>query len=236
MVKLILLRHGQSTANAKNEYTGWSDVDLTSQGMMQARWAGKMLRQHHLTFERVHTSVLKRAIVTAYLVQEQCLALAVPIQKTWRLNERHYGALRGLNKETTRQQYGSQQVALWRRSFDSVPPKLAQKDVSQRIYQSYSSDILPRAESLKMALQRTIPYFQDQIGPRLYRGHNQLIVAHGSTLRAMIKYLEHISDDRIDGVEVGNCEPIIYQLDDQLRIQDKQILSISKMDIKKEQL
>lgn len=225
MVKLILVRHGQSVANERNEYTGWSDVALTAKGRRQAQHAGQLLKKHQLTFAQVHTSVLKRAILTAYLIQEQCAALATPIYKSWRLNERHYGALRGLNKDFTRQKFGAQQVALWRRSFDSVPPLLPVEDTSQRVYQGWPRDILPRAESLKMALERTVPYFQEVIGPKLKAGHNQLIVAHGSTLRALIKYLEQISDQAIDGVEVGNCEPIVYQLDAQLQITSKVVLT-----------
>ncbi|MBA1434156.1 2,3-bisphosphoglycerate-dependent phosphoglycerate mutase [Bombilactobacillus bombi] len=224
MVKLILVRHGQSIANAKNEYTGWSDVDLTAQGRQQAVAAGKILKKHQIFFAGVHTSVLRRAIITAYLIQEQCHALDIPIYKSWRLNERHYGALRGLNKDYTRQKFGADQVALWRRSYNSVPPQLRQVDTHLRAYQQWPQSILPRSESLAMALKRTVPYFQDHIVPQLLEGKNQLIVAHGSTLRALIKYLEDISDEDIDGVEVGNAQPIIYQLDQHLQILNKQIL------------
>lgn len=224
MVKLILVRHGQSVANAKNEYTGWSDVALTKKGRQQAVQAGQLLAQAQIDFLAVHTSVLQRAIITAYIIQEQCGVLDIPIYKSWRLNERHYGALRGLNKDFTRQKYGLEQVALWRRSYDSVPPKLKQVDTHLRAYHNYPQSILPASESLAMALKRTAPYFQDQVAPQLLAGKNQLIVAHGSTLRALIKYLEDISDQDIDGVEVGNAQPIIYQFDKRLNILNKTIL------------
>lgn len=218
MVKLILVRHGQSVANAQNKYTGWSDVALTSRGRQDALHAGRLLKQAQIHFAAVHTSVLQRAIITAYLIQEQCQALATPIYKSWRLNERHYGSLRGLNKDYTRQKYGPHQVALWRRSYRSIPPQLQQVDTNVRTYQRYPQSILPRSESLAMALKRTVPYFQDQIAFRLKKNQNQLIVAHGSTLRALIKYLENISDQDIDGVEVKNAQPIIYELNHNLQI------------------
>ena len=224
MVKLILIRHGQSVANAQNEYTGWSDVPLTTRGHQEALAAGRLLQQAQVSFAAVHTSVLQRAIITAYLIQEQCQALATPIYKSWRLNERHYGALRGLNKDYTRQKYGAHQVALWRRSYFSIPPQLQQVDTHIRAYQRYPQSILPRSESLAMALKRTIPYFQDQIAPRLKSNQNQLVVAHGSTLRALIKYLENISDQDIDGVEVKNAQPIIYEFNHDLQIITKRTL------------
>ncbi|NVY96015.1 2,3-diphosphoglycerate-dependent phosphoglycerate mutase [Lactobacillus sp. DCY120] len=225
MVKLILIRHGESQANARNEYTGWSDVPLTSRGEEQARGAGKVLAQAQIEFSAVHTSVLQRAILTAYLIQEECQALDRPIYKSWRLNERHYGALRGLNKDYTRKKYGVQQVSLWRRSYRSLPPQLEQVDTHLRVYQAWPSSILPRSESLAMALQRTVPYFQDQVAPKLRQGQNQLIVVHGSTLRALIKYLEGISDSDIDGVEVANAQPLVYDLTTDLEIKAKTILT-----------
>ncbi|UQS83963.1 2,3-bisphosphoglycerate-dependent phosphoglycerate mutase [Bombilactobacillus thymidiniphilus] len=224
MVKLILVRHGQSIANARNEYTGWSDVDLTPKGRQQAHLAGQLLKQQKISFEQVHTSVLKRAIQTALVIMAECGQVDRQLTKSWRLNERHYGALRGLNKELTRQEYGAQQVAQWRRSYESVPPALKQADDQERIYQRYPKDILPRAESLAMALKRTVPYFQDTVAPLLLAQHSQLIVAHGSTLRALIKYLENISDTAINCVEVGNAQPIVYELDERLAIVDKLIL------------
>ncbi|ANK59073.1 2,3-bisphosphoglycerate-dependent phosphoglycerate mutase [Loigolactobacillus backii] len=224
MVKLMLLRHGESTANRENVYTGWSDVPLTAQGIQEAHQAGQLIRRTGLSFSAVHTSYLKRAIITANIVMDELDQSYLPIYKTWRLNERHYGALRGQNKEATRQEYGVEQVAKWRRSYTTVPPKLTQPDFERR-YTRLGYDFEPRAESLQMALQRLVPYWLDQIGPRLIDHKNQLIVAHGSTLRALIKYLENISDQGIDGVEVANGQPILYTLRSDLSIQDKQILT-----------
>lgn len=224
MTKLVLIRHGESIANARNEYTGWSDVPLTKKGIAEAHNAGQILAKQNIKFTDVHTSVLKRAIKTAYIVQDECDISYLPIHKTWRLNERHYGALRGLNKDYTRKIYGPKQVALWRRSYSSVPPKLKRPDTGLRVYQRYPQSILPLAESLKMALHRSVPYYQDHIAPKLIDHHDQLVVAHGSTIRGLIKYLENISDTGIDGVEVGNAQPIVYEFDDKLNIIDKTTL------------
>lgn len=225
MVKLVLLRHGQSIANKKNEYTGWSDVPLTPLGESQAHAAGRLLKQEQIEFSDVHTSVLVRVIKTANIVLEEIDQLWIPQHKTWRLNERHYGALRGLNKDYTREKYGKKQVALWRRSYYSVPPELEKFDGDRR-YAHLSTDLLPLSESLEMASARILPYWNDEIAPRLKAGKNQLVVAHGSSLRALLKYLERISDQGIDGVEVYNGEPIVYTLDDKtLDIIDKKVLS-----------
>ncbi|MGX5377955.1 2,3-bisphosphoglycerate-dependent phosphoglycerate mutase [Ligilactobacillus sp. LYQ135] len=228
MVKLVLLRHGQSIANQKNEYTGWSDVPLTALGEAQAHTAGRLLKNENIQFSDVHTSVLVRVIKTANIVLEEIDQLWIPEHKTWRLNERHYGALRGLNKDYTRQKYGKKQVALWRRSYYSVPPQLEKFDDDRR-YNSIAHDLLPLSESLEMASNRILPYWEDQIAPKLKAGKNQLIVAHGSSLRALLKYLEKISDEGIDGVEVYNGQPIIYTLNEQtLDVLDKKVLSSKK--------
>ncbi|WP_056989409.1 2,3-bisphosphoglycerate-dependent phosphoglycerate mutase [Lacticaseibacillus camelliae] len=226
MVKLVLIRHGESAANFSNTYTGWSDVPLTPLGVHQAHDAGQALAKLALPFSHVHTSVLKRAIQTAYVVQDEIGQNWLPITKSWRLNERHYGALRGLNKDKTRELFGKAQVARWRRGFCARPPLLAQPRRS-RAYQSFPVTIIPRGESLKDAERRLIPYWLDEIAPRLLAGENQLVVAHGSTLRALIKYLEQISDTGIDRVEVANAQPIIYTLDAQLNILAKDILTVS---------
>ncbi|MFD1393509.1 2,3-diphosphoglycerate-dependent phosphoglycerate mutase [Lacticaseibacillus jixianensis] len=225
MVKLVLLRHGESVANFSNTYTGWSDVPLTARGVAQAQAAGAALAALGLPFGHVHTSVLKRAIQTAYLVQEAIGQSWVPITKSWRLNERHYGALRGLNKDKTRELFGQAQVAQWRRGFTDRPPLLAQARRS-RAYQRYPAAIIPRGESLKDAEARLIPYWADEIAPRLVAGDNQLIVAHGSSLRALTKYLERISDAGINQVEVANAQPIVYTLDRHLAILDKTLLPV----------
>ena len=216
MVKLVMVRHGESTANALNRYTGWSDVGLTQEGVVQAHVAAKQLKGFY--FEHVHTSVLKRAIMSAYIIQDELNLNYVPITKTWRLNERHYGALRGQNKDETRKEFGVEQVHQWRRSFYSVPPKLAQPDPNVGPYKYLDPRIMPTAESLYQAYQRIVPYYVDSVAPRLLDGKNQLIVAHGSTIRALIKYIENISDKDIDGVEVANGKPLIYDLDEKLNI------------------
>ncbi|WP_311407896.1 2,3-bisphosphoglycerate-dependent phosphoglycerate mutase [Liquorilactobacillus uvarum] len=223
MVKLVLLRHGQSQANETNTYTGWTDSLLTEEGAKQARDAGKLLKKEKIFFSTVHTSSLVRAIKTANIVLSTIGQAAVPIQKNWRLNERHYGALRGINKDLSRQIYGKHQIALWRRSYDAVPPLMAKPDYERR-YDKYPRDILPLGESLKMASERIVPYWLDNIAPQLLHEKNQLIVAHGSTLRALIKYIEEISDEKIDGVEVENAVPIIYELDKKLRVMNKKTL------------
>jgi 2,3-bisphosphoglycerate-dependent phosphoglycerate mutase len=223
MVKLILLRHGESAANFLNTYTGWSDVPLTARGVQQAQAAGAALAQAELQVMHVHTSLLQRAIMTAYLVQDALAANWLPITKSWRLNERHYGALRGINKDLTRELFGKAQVAAWRRSFTAKPPLLVQPTRSRR-YRGYPASIVPRGESLADAVARLVPYWVDELAPRLLAGQDQLVVAHGSTLRALIKYLENISDAEIDHVEVANAQPIVYTLDDQLGISDKVVL------------
>lgn len=220
MAKLVLIRHGESTANRDNIYTGWTDVPLTEKGIYQAHHAGQLVADLGIDFEAVHTSMLKRAIVTADIVLDELNQNWIPITKTWRLNERHYGALRGQNKDVTRQIYGKEQVALWRRSFAAVPPLLSQPDDDRR-YAINGILSEPLGESLKMASERLLPYWTDQIAPGLMEGKNQLVVAHGSSLRALIKYLENISDRGIDGVEVENGEPILYEMTDRLKIKSK---------------
>lgn len=226
MVKLVLLRHGESTANYDNTYTGWSDVPLTQNGVLQAQLAGRCLtKMPELDLKMVHTSLLKRAIMTAYTVQEAMGRLDLPILKSWRLNERHYGALRGLNKDTSRALFGDRQVAQWRRSYTAVPPMLTRPQIEAK-YQVWPQTIVPAGESLADAEARLLPYWTDELAPRLCAGADQLVVAHGSTLRALIKFLEQISDDAIDGVEVGNATPIVYTLDQSLRITAKQTLHV----------
>ncbi|MCT4404571.1 2,3-bisphosphoglycerate-dependent phosphoglycerate mutase [Leuconostoc falkenbergense] len=207
VAKLVLVRHGESTANRDNEFTGWTDVPLTEKGKRQAHQVGHVLSRYDLTFDSVYTSYLQRAIITAYIIMDEMQQAWVPINKTWRLNERHYGALRGLNKDAAREKYGVNQVALWRRSYTAVPPLLEKVSPNRR----YPINIEPRGESLKMASDRLIPYWTSEILPQLKNGENVLMVAHGSTLRALIKYIEHISDDDIDGLEIGNGEPILYE-------------------------
>ncbi|WP_099974424.1 2,3-bisphosphoglycerate-dependent phosphoglycerate mutase [Lactobacillus terrae] len=216
MAKLILIRHGESTANAKNEYTGWNDVDLTPKGEQQARDAAKIIS--NIPISEIHTSVLKRAIKTAYIIADYNDLNSLPITKTWRLNERHYGALRGKNKDATRIEYGKEQVQLWRRSFYSRPPLLDRRDELVGPYRNLDPEIMPKSESLYDSYLRIMPYFQDVIAPKLKDGKNQLVVAHGSTIRALMKYIEQISDEGIDGIEVENGDPVIYEFDNELDI------------------
>ncbi|GEO74580.1 phosphoglycerate mutase [Levilactobacillus namurensis DSM 19117] len=223
MATLVILRHGESVANRDNVFTGWSDVPLTSKGREQARIAGQAIARTGLQFGALHTSMLQRAIVTANLVLEQIDQLYIPEYKSWRLNERHYGALRGHNKDQVRDQVGDRQVKIWRRSFGVVPPLLEQVDQDRR-YDRFGPHIEPRGESLEMAYHRLMPYWVDQVAPRLLAGQNQLIVAHGSTLRALIKYLDRVPDADISQVEVANGEPIRYEFDDHLKILKKTLL------------
>lgn len=223
MATLVILRHGESVANRDNIFTGWSDVPLTAKGRQQALAAGKLVAQTGLRFGALHTSMLQRAIVTSNIVLESIDQLAIPEYKSWRLNERHYGALRGKNKAAVQAKVGERQVKIWRRSFETVPPRLDHV-VQDRRYDQFGPHTEPLGESLEMAYDRLMPYWEDQIAPRLLDGHNQLVVAHGSTLRALIKYLDRVPDADISRVEVANGEPIRYDFDDRLRIQRKVIL------------
>ncbi|MDO4912578.1 MAG: 2,3-bisphosphoglycerate-dependent phosphoglycerate mutase [Lactobacillus sp.] len=222
MTKLILVRHGESQANKDNVFTGWNDVPLTSLGRKQAQTAGKIIAALDFKPTCVHTSVLSRAIVTANIIAEMGNFLWTPMQKTWRLNERHYGALRGMNKDASKNIYGEAQIKAWRRGFDAVPP-LTEPNRSRR-YQGIDPHLLPGAESLHQTMDRLLPYFYDQVCPKLMNGEDQLIVAHGSTIRALIKYLERISDEGIVSVEVPNAEPIVYEFDQKLKIIAKRVL------------
>ena len=223
MVKLVLLRHGESTANKSNVYTGWNDVGLTVKGRKQAESAGNLIKEiTDFKPTHIHTSVLTRAIVTANIVADICHFLYLPITKTWRLNERHYGKLRGINKDESLKIFGKQQVLEWRRGFYAVPP-LGEKVTSRR-YSSCDFHLLPRAESLYQTQKRVLPYYQGNVATRLKMGEDQLVVAHGSSLRALIKKLENINDHDIIKLEVPNAEPIIYTFDQHLKIIDKKIL------------
>ncbi|MEK1320257.1 MAG: 2,3-diphosphoglycerate-dependent phosphoglycerate mutase [Limosilactobacillus fermentum] len=222
MTKLVMVRHGQSQANLDNRFTGWSDVPLTAKGIAQGKEVGAELAAREFSFTDVHTSYMKRAIMTADYILEALDQLYLPIHKTWRLNERHYGALSGLNKEAVKREVGEQQLHAWRRGFFAVPPQLSHPAHDRRYDRLGVKE--PLAESLEMCLERILPYWQDQVAPRLLAGHDQLIVAHGSTLRALVKYIEGISDDQIDQVEVLNGQPIIYQFDDHLVPVHKEIL------------
>lgn len=222
MVKLVITRHGESQANRDNVYTGWSDVPLTAKGIRQAQMAAQRIKNLNIHFSDVHTSMLQRAITTANLICDEIEQSYLPIHKTWRLNERHYGALRGMNKDDSKQQFGVEQVAKWRRGYSEVPPQLSKRDHERR-YDRLGVQI-PLSESLKMTQERLLPYWNDVIAGQLIDGQNQLIVAHGSSLRALIKYLDQIPDDQINSVEVPNGQPIVYELDSKLNVIEKHIL------------
>ncbi|KRM23357.1 2,3-bisphosphoglycerate-dependent phosphoglycerate mutase [Latilactobacillus graminis] len=224
MANLLIVRHGESLANQLNTYTGWSDVPLTTLGRQQARRVGQQIQATGIQFSHVHTSLLKRAILTSYIILDVTDQLAIPMTKSWRLNERHYGALRGLDKEKTRAVFGVPQVARWRRSYTAVPPLLTTFSQARR-YRYIAPNSRPRGESLAQAEQRLLPYWQDQVVPGLLAGQDQLIVAHGSTLRALIKIIEQISDQDIDGVEVENGEALYYRFDSKMKVSEKRRLT-----------
>lgn len=221
MHKLVLIRHGQSQWNLENRFTGWTDVDLTEQGILEAKEGAKLLLQEGFTFDICHTSVLKRAIKTLWIVLEQMDLMWLPVVRTWRLNERHYGALQGLNKAETAQKYGDEQVFIWRRSYDIPPPELEDSDerfpgVDSR-YASLSEEELPRSESLKLTIDRTMPYWFDTIAPQIRAGRNVLVVAHGNSLRGLVKYLDDIDEESITKLNIPTGVPLVYELDADLK-------------------
>lgn len=227
MPTLVLLRHGQSQWNLENRFTGWWDVDLTKAGEAEARAAGTLLKTKGFDLDRVFTSVQKRAIRTANLALEAMDRLWLPVTKDWRLNERHYGGLTGLNKAETVAKVGEEQVRIWRRSFDIPPPPL-ESDSPYAALQSdrrYAGIPVPPTESLKDTIARALPYYEAEIAPALARGERVLVAAHGNSLRALEKHLSGISDADITGLEIPTGQPIVYQLDDQLRATDRYYLS-----------
>ena len=221
MPTLVLLRHGQSVWNEKNLFTGWTDVDLTEQGMHEARQAGVQLAAAGYSFDVCFTSVLKRAIKTLHLALEEMDLLWLPVQKSWRLNERHYGALQGLNKAETAERYGEKQVLAWRRSWDVPPPPLDIGDKRQPAndarYTGVPVTLLPRSESLKDTVDRVLPYWHEAMGPALRRGERVLVAAHGNSLRGLVKFLSEVPDAEIPEFEMPTGSPLVFELDDTLR-------------------
>lgn len=221
MHKLVLIRHGQSEWNLSNRFTGWTDVDLTAQGVNEAIAGAKLLLEEGFTFDLAYTSYLKRAVRTLWLVQEEMDLFWIPVFKTWRLNERHYGALQGLNKAETAAKYGDDQVFVWRRSFDTPPPALEQEDerhpANEPRYASLSSEELPVCESLKMTIDRTMPYWFQTIEPAIRSDKRVLIVAHGNSLRGLVKYLDGMNDEEITKLNIPTGLPLVYDLDDDLK-------------------
>jgi 2,3-bisphosphoglycerate-dependent phosphoglycerate mutase len=216
MATLVLLRHGESTWNAEGLFTGWVDVGLSERGAAEAVSGGELLRDSGLRPDLVHTSVLTRAIQTANLAQEVAGLLWLPVRRSWRLNERHYGALQGKNKAQTRQEFGDDQFMLWRRSYDVPPPPLPDDDQYSQVadprYALLPPDLLPRTECLKDVLGRMMPYWQDAIVPDLAADKTVLVVAHGNSLRALVKHLDGISDEDIAGLNIPTGIPLVYEL------------------------
>lgn len=225
MPTLVLLRHGQSQWNLENRFTGWWDVDLSEQGIQEARAAGVQLRDKGFEFDRCFTSVLTRAIRTLHLVLHEMDQLWLPVAKDWRLNERHYGGLTGFNKQEMIDEMGAEQVKIWRRSYDIPPPPLpgdSPYDVSRD--RRYAGVPVPRTESLKDTIARTLPYYEEAIAPELRSGKRVLIAAHGNSLRGILKYLSNISDDEIVGLEIPTGKPIVYELADDLSVERRYYL------------
>ncbi|WP_319524487.1 2,3-diphosphoglycerate-dependent phosphoglycerate mutase [uncultured Desulfosarcina sp.] len=220
MYKLVLLRHGESQWNKENRFTGWTDVDLTEKGMQEAEDAGIQLKNEGLTFDLAYTSVLKRAIRTLWIVLDTMDLMWIPVQRDWRLNERHYGELQGLNKSETAKKYGEDQVLAWRRSFETRPPELEKTDPRypghDPRYRHLSGDELPTAECLRDTIHRFLSFWNETIAPSIKQGRNVLIVAHGNSLRALIKHLDRIPDDRILHLEIPTGMPLVYELDESL--------------------
>ena len=226
MPTLVLLRHGQSQWNLENRFTGWWDVDLTDKGIAEARAAGALLRDTGIDFDCCFTSVLTRAIRTLHLVLHEMDRLWLPVAKDWRLNERHYGGLTGLNKQEMIDRVGAEQVKIWRRSYDIPPPPMPDDDryeVSGD--RRYAGVDVPRSESLKDTIARALPYYDAEIAPALRDGKRVLVAAHGNSLRGIIKYLSGISDEDIVGLEIPTGQPIVYQLADDLSVEKRYSLS-----------
>ena len=220
MVRIVLLRHGESVWNKENRFTGWTDVDLSDKGVVEARQAGIILKDKKFSFDIAFTSVLKRAIRTLEFVLDDTVK-DIPIVKSWRLNERHYGALQGLNKAETAKQYGDKQVAIWRRSYAVAPPPLTRQDSrfpgNDPLYKNINIDDLPLTESLKDTVERFLPYWHSTVEPLLRENKRILVVAHGNSLRALIKYLDGVSDENIVKLEIPTGVPLIYELDESLK-------------------
>lgn len=219
--KLVLIRHGESDWNKQNRFTGWTDVDLSEKGIEEARQGGKLLLKEGFTFDIAFTSVLKRAIRTLWLVQQEMDLLWIPVVKSWRLNERHYGALQGLNKAETAAKFGDDQVLIWRRSYDIPPPALEADDPrypgADPRYADLSKDELPLTECLKDTVARFLPYWHESIAPAVKSGKKVIVAAHGNSLRALVKYLDNVSDEEIVGLNIPTGIPLVYELDDDLK-------------------
>jgi 2,3-bisphosphoglycerate-dependent phosphoglycerate mutase len=223
MHKLILIRHGESEWNKENRFTGWKDVDLSEKGLHEARLAGKLLKQEGYTFDEAYTSVLKRAIRTLWIILDEMDLMWIPETKSWMLNERHYGALQGLNKAEMAAEFGEEQVQKWRRSFD-IPPGPLEADDPRYLgndprYASIEPANFPKTECLKDTVARVVPYFQYEIAPKIKEGKKLIVAAHGNSLRALVKFLDNVSDDQITQLNIPTGIPLVYELDEQLKSQ-----------------
>ncbi len=220
MKKVVLLRHGESIWNKENRFTGWTDVPLSEKGIAEATEAGRLLREAGFTFDCAFTSLLKRAIKTLWIVLEEMDLMWIPVQGSWRLNERHYGALQGLNKSESAAQLGEEQVKLWRRSYDVPPPPLSKEDVRHPCHDQKYGDLhpedLPATECLKDTVDRFLPYAQEHIGPAVRAGKRVLLVAHGNTLRGLVKYAERIPNKEIAELNIPTAIPMVYELEDDM--------------------
>ena len=218
--KLVLLRHGESQWNSENRFTGWADVSLSEKGIDEANSSGKILKENRFNFNKVFTSVLKRANRTMEICLKEMNINDIPIEYNWRLNERHYGALQGLNKIETAKKYGDEQVLIWRRSYSTPPPPLEIDDERhprfEDKYKNLSDKELPTSESLKDTVNRFLPYWHETVAQSIQSGEKVLIVAHGNSLRALVKYLDNISEEEIVGLNIPTGEPLVYELDEQL--------------------
>jgi 2,3-bisphosphoglycerate-dependent phosphoglycerate mutase len=221
MIKLVLLRHGESVWNKANLFTGWTDVDLSEQGKAEAKQAGAVLKAEGFSFDIAFTSVLKRAIRTLWIALDELDLMWIPIEHSWRLNERHYGALQGLNKAQTAAKYGDDQVLIWRRSYDAPPPALEQADPrypgTDPRYRELDPSELPLTECLKDTVARFLPYWHQTIVPAIQSDKKVIITAHGNSLRALVKHLDHLSDDDIVGLNIPTGVPLVYELDPELK-------------------
>jgi 2,3-bisphosphoglycerate-dependent phosphoglycerate mutase len=221
MYKIVLLRHGESTWNKENRFTGWTDVDLSDKGMEEARTSGKIMKNEGFQFDVAYVSVLKRALRTLWLALEEMDQLWIPWIKTWRLNERHYGALQGLNKAETAALHGEEKVKIWRRSYDVPPPPLDEKDPrypgNQAMYGDMDKKDIPLTECLKDTVTRFLPYWHETIAPAIKSGKKVLITAHGNSLRALVKYLDNMTDEAIVELNIPTGVPLVYELDDDLK-------------------
>jgi len=228
MHKVVLLRHGESVWNRENRFTGWTDVDLSEKGIQEAMDAGRVLKEEGYAFDVAFTSVLKRAIRTLWIVLDEMDLMWIPVYRHWRLNERHYGALQGLNKAEMAEQHGEAQVLIWRRSYDTRPPALEKTDErypgNDPRYRDLTAEELPLTECLKDTVERFVPYWRETIEPVIRSGLRVIISAHGNSLRALVKHLDHIPEDEIVGLNIPTGMPLVYELDDDLKAVDRYYL------------